>query len=103
MDNQRAIARMLQARREEELLNRHVRVVNMLRGNQCDEVIRYAKSEIERWRQQQLCSQDYIDTWDRLLNDPIQAAAILEERSTLGVRLRQNTPFAAYLGQLSGG
>jgi hypothetical protein len=69
----------------------------MVRGDRCNEVVEYAQTQVQKWRNQQLCSQDYIEAWEQLLADPLHAAAILEKRSPLGRRLRQNTPFAAYL------
>ena len=97
MNDPRVQARIQQANREEERLKRHLPVAAILRGVQRDEVVRYAKSEVQRWRQQSLCSQDYVDSWEQLLSEPLRAAAVLEERSPFARRLRQNTPFAAYL------
>jgi hypothetical protein len=69
----------------------------MLRGDRCNEVVEYARTQVQKWRDHRLCSHDYIEAWGQLLDDPLRAAAVLEERSPLGRRLRQNTPFAAYL------
>jgi hypothetical protein len=69
----------------------------MLRGDRCNEVVESARTQVQEWRGQQLCSHDYFEAWEQLLDDPLRAVAALEERSSLGRHLRQNTPFAAYL------
>lgn len=73
----------------------------MLRSDRRDEVVEYAREQVQKWRNHRLCSQDYIEAWEQLLDDPLRAAAVLEEHSPLGQRLRQNTPFAAFLRRLT--
>ena len=97
MDDPRLLARLQQGNRDEECRQEHLRVAAMLRGAQREDVVRYAKSEVQRWRSQSLCSKDYVDSWEKLLDEPLRAASLLEEQSPLARRLRQNTPFAAYL------
>lgn len=93
----------LKARQEQEAHERqrklaHVRVAALL-SNEADasSVVAYAKQQIGKWRRQSLCSADYIDAWSELLRQPKQAAQVLLEDSPRAMRLRQNSPFAAYL------
>lgn len=65
-----------------------------------NEVIISARQCIEMWREKSLCSHDYIEAWDSLLNHPDQAAAILEARSSYADQLRQNSPFASVVRRL---
>ena len=98
MDNDsHQLARLHQAKVEESRFACHQPVAAMLRGDRCNEVVEYAHTQVQKWRDHRLCSHDYIEAWEQLLADPLRAAAVLEERSPLGQRLRQNTPFAAYL------
>jgi hypothetical protein len=90
----RQFARRHQAKREETRFAWHQPVAAMLRGDRRNEVVEYARTQVQKWRNYQLCSYDYIKAWEQLLDDPLRAAAILEERSPLAQRLRQNTPFA---------
>jgi hypothetical protein len=82
----------------ERRLVKHRPVATALRGGSAagaDEVLELAHAQIRLWEQQNLCSQDYIDAWKELLQHPIQAAWILEERSSRAAALRQNSPFVA--------
>lgn len=102
MDNDLLIARAQarQAQNQREALRRqaHAKVAALLRGKRTGPVvIRYALKQVAKWRDQRLCSQDYISDWSALLRNPKQAAALLLEDSPKAMRLRQNTPFAAYL------
>jgi hypothetical protein len=74
----------------------------MLRGDRCNEVVEFARTQVKKWRDNRLCSHDYIEAWEQLLDDPLSAAAVLEKSSPLGQRLRQKTPFAAYLSDARG-
>lgn len=103
MDNDpRQLARLQQAKIEESRFAEHQPVAAMLRGDRCNEVVEYARMQVQKWRDHRLCSHDYIEAWEQLLDDPLGAAAVLEERSPLGQRLRQNTPFAAYVRDARG-
>jgi len=82
----------------ERRLVKHRPVVIALRGGPAagaNEVLALAHAQITLWEQQNLCSQDYIDAWKELLQDPLHAAQILEERSSRAAALRQNSPFVA--------
>lgn len=82
----------------ERRLVKHRPVATALRGGVAagaDEVLALAHAQITLWEQQNLCSQDYIDAWKELLQHPLHAAQILEERSSRAAALRQNSPFVA--------
>jgi len=82
----------------ERRLVKHRPVAIALRGGPAagaNEVLALAHAQIMLWEQQNLCSQDYLDAWKELLQDPLQAAQILEERSSRAAALRQNSPFVA--------
>lgn len=87
----------------ERRLVKHRPVATALRGGAAagaDEVLMLAHAQITLWEQQHLCSQDYIDAWKELLQNPIHAAQILEERSSRAAALRQNSPFVASVRKL---
>ena len=58
-------------------------------------VVAEAKMYVKMWRDRGLCSRDYIDAWDDLLDHPQKAADMLEEQSPFAVQLRQNSPFVS--------
>lgn len=102
MDNDllkaRAQARQAQNQREALRKQAHAKVAVLLRGKRTGPVVvRYALKQVAKWRNKHLCSQDYINDWSDLLRHPKQAADLLLEDSPKAKRLRQNTPFAAYL------
>ncbi|WP_434717188.1 hypothetical protein P5X00_40045 (plasmid) [Paraburkholderia sp. A2RO-4L] len=56
-----------------------------------------ALEQVEKWEGGRLYSRDYIDAWCAMLSGPPEAIAdLLEARTQLTLRLRQNTPFAYY-------
>ena len=70
----------------------------MLRdANASKDVISKAKDQVAKWRINQLCSADYIQEWEMLLENPIKTAEILEDMAPTSIRLRQNSPFSSYL------
>ncbi|MHB0989809.1 MAG: hypothetical protein ACYC3O_07220 [Burkholderiales bacterium] len=79
---------------------KHVAVARALRDPAlAPMVVKSAMVQVRLWQEKQLCSQDYIDAWLALLNDPVKAAAILEEHSPYAVQMRQNAPFVSYIRQ----
>ncbi len=58
-------------------------------------LVRRARAEVARWRRERLCSPDYADRWEALLDRPVEDLAramgsdLLEE----GTALRQNSPW----------
>ncbi|MBA3695544.1 MAG: hypothetical protein H0W85_01955 [Methylotenera sp.] len=96
--NQRHQARLAQSNIELHRLEAHAVVANMLRdANASKDLINKAKAQIAKWRDNQLCSYDFIQEWEVLLENPIKAAEILEDMTPASIRLRQNSPFAVYL------
>lgn len=95
------LVRMNQQEINEKRRLRHLPVALALRDLvRANEVIISARQCIEMWREKGLCSHDYIEAWDNLLNHPDQAAAILEARSSYADQLRQNSPFASVVRRL---
>jgi hypothetical protein len=99
MDDQRHL--QARARQEQQALNARRRVklravaIALRDPDQAPIVIAEARECVNLWREQQLCSRDYIDTWDNLLNDPAAATDVLDEQSPWADQLRQNSPFVA--------
>ncbi len=58
-------------------------------------LIQRARAEVARWRLNRLCSSDYADRWDDLLNLPVGglAQAMGSELMDWGTALRQNSPW----------
>ena len=56
-----------------------------------------AQSEVRRWADQNLCSQDYIDRWTEWLELPVAELAerMCADADGWGNAMRQNSPFAA--------
>jgi hypothetical protein len=82
----------------ERRLAKHAPVAQALRAASApvvNEIISLANLQVERWEKNSLCSRDYISAWRELLKRPRDAASILEERSSRGAALRQNSPFVA--------
>lgn len=96
--NARLKARQEQQVREHQRKLAHAKVAALL-SSEADAaaVVASAKQQVSKWRRQSLCSADYIEAWSELLRQPKQAAQVLLEDSPRGMRLRQNSPFAAYL------
>lgn len=90
-----------QARKQQEEINaRRLEklrpVVLALRDpQQAPGVVAQARLYVNLWREKGLCSRDYIDAWDKLLDHPQKAADVLEELSPFAAQLRQNAPFVA--------
>ena len=62
-------------------------------------LIQRARAEVARWRCNRLCSADYADRWDDLLNLPVGdlAKAMSSEAMGWGTALRQNSPWHVVL------
>ncbi|WP_158898423.1 hypothetical protein [Burkholderia sp. L27(2015)] len=97
--HQRQLARAQQREREEQRHLAHAGVAALLRdATRAPAVIAYALEQVAKWERGRLCSRDYIEQWHALLaGSPEAIADLLEARSPLAERLRQNTPFASYL------
>lgn len=82
---------------DEQRLQKHLPVARALRDpSQAPTVVAEARQQVSLWRNKNLCSLDYIEAWENLLDAPVQAAAVLEDAfSSSAVQLRQNSPFVA--------
>jgi hypothetical protein len=104
MNPDRQFAQM-QARQDQAAINerrriKHLPVAQALRNpNLAPGIITAARRQIELWRSQHLCSQDYITAWEALLAEPLLAAKLLEEHSLYAIQMRQNSPFVATIRQ----
>ncbi|MFM0399681.1 hypothetical protein PQR37_34410 [Paraburkholderia nemoris] len=94
------IARQQQAERENRRLAAHASVAALLRaGSGVEAVVGAARDQIKKWQSGALCSRDYIEDWENVISQgPNRIAEVLEEQSAFGMRMRQNTPFAHYIG-----
>lgn len=98
--NARLAARQAQQHHEHQRKLAHGRVAALLQDpSTASKVIANANDQVAKWQFLSLCSRDYIEDWQKLLRDPLAAAELLLEDSPRAVRLRQNTPFAAYLSE----
>lgn len=91
------LARQDKQKIDEQRLKKHLPVARALRDpTQAPLIVAEARQQVALWRNKSLCSVDYIEAWERLLNVPVQAAEVLEDAfSSSAVQLRQNSPFVA--------
>lgn len=94
----RAMARLQQASVEQSRLIRHQRIALDLAISSHDarnQLIEQAKSMVNRWKNERLCSKDYIDRWESILNLPPKkmAETIVSDMEGWGPALRQNSPW----------
>ena len=63
------------------------------------ELVARARAEVGRWRRDRLCSPDYADRWEELLDLPVGDLALAMGSETLdwGTALRQNSPWHVVL------
>lgn len=99
---ERRTARATQALVEKDRLIKHQKIaLNLLLmpEKQCQAAIHRARQEVSRWRENRLCSADYIDRWNAILQLPM--AAMVEQMTTeqhaWGTALRQNSPWHVVL------
>lgn len=91
-------ARLSQMNIEDKRISAHSVVVMMLRDKYSrKDAINSARQQIAKWKINQLCSPDYIQEWEILLRSPLKTANILESMDPISIRLRQNSPFSAFL------
>lgn len=92
------LARAKQALVERDRLIRHHRIaLELLTLPVADSRRRVhdAKAQVRRWRDERLCSQDYIERWERILSLPLRqlARALTDDHEGWGTALRQNSPW----------
>ena len=95
---QRKLARLNQALVERDRLIRHQKIaIDLLTLPRPDSLrlVKRARSMVERWRAEGLCSADYIQRWSDILRLPVKsmAAAIVSDLDGWGNALRQNSPW----------
>lgn len=94
----RRLARLNQTVIEKDRLIRHQRIaldLTILPTQARNKMIGSALAVVERWRQEQLCSRDYIDRWFAILRLPPKemASAMVSDADGWGTALRQNSPW----------
>jgi len=101
-DDQRRSARQLaranQAMVEKDRLNRHHRIaldLVTMPATQRDQLIKNARAVVDRWKNERLCSADYIQKWEEILKlDPVaMATTMVSDADGWGPSLRQNSPW----------
>ena len=95
----RELDRLNQRLTEQNRLVRHLRIALDLvtrPARERDALIAGARSVVERWRREQLCSRDYIDRWSEILALPVREMALrmTSDCDGWGAALRQNSPWA---------
>lgn len=97
---ERRAARVNQALRERDRLIKHQRIaidLLTLPAMKRNALIQGARAVISHWRDERLCSQDYIEKWQSLLELPLgeMAKAMTSDAEGWGPALRQNSPWSA--------
>lgn len=95
---ERRAARAAQALVEKDRLIKHQRLaidLMLMRRPQREALIARARAEVERWRRDCLCSEDYIARWETLLGLPVEelVRAMASDSPEWGAALRQNSPW----------
>ena len=95
---ERQVARANQELVEFERLQRHAELAVQLLCLDSDQqmaLINKAKARVQRWRANDLCSEDYISRWEAMLAKPVAILAkeMVSDCDGWGRALRQNTPF----------
>lgn len=94
----RQLARERHAILEKDRLIRHQRIaldLTTLAPDRRDRLIKDARAVVSRWRAERLCSIDYIQRWEHILEMAPEemALAIVSEADEWGPALRQNSPW----------
>jgi hypothetical protein len=95
---ERRLARQQQAGVEKDRLLRHHRIaldLLTLPPAEREGLIQQARDTVDRWRQEQLSSRDYVDRWAALLALPLHQLAreMVSDADGWGTALRQNSPW----------
>lgn len=91
-------ARLQQTLVEKDRLIRHQRIaLDLVTATPKERaaMIAQALKVVERWRQERLCSEDYIDRWSAILHQPVRQMALtmISDAEGWGTALRQNSPW----------
>jgi hypothetical protein len=100
---ERKLARLSQTLVERDRLIRHQNLALQLLtlpAHECTQLLAQAQAMVTRWREERLCSADYIDRWSHLLALPLPVLAqtMVADMDGWGTALRQNSP---WVGQLA--
>lgn len=95
---ERRAARAGQALVEKDRLIKHQRLaidLVLMPASRREALIDQARAEVQRWRRERLCSEDYIARWEALLALPVEelARAMASDSLEWGTALRQNSPW----------
>ena len=95
---ERRAARAAQRLVEKDRLIKHQRLaidLLVMPKDRREALIEAARSEVARWRRERLCSADYADRWDDMLQLLLKelAQAMASESLEWGTALRQNSPW----------
>lgn len=95
---ERQLARLSQTLIERDRLIRHQRIALQLLTLPAQEgqpLLDQAQATVARWRDEKLCSADYIERWEHLLSLPLteMAQAMVSDMEGWGTALRQNSPW----------
>lgn len=96
---QRRLARAERDLQEKQRLIDHQRLaIRLLTAapEQAQEWVEAARVEVRRWRELGLCSVDFADRWDAMLQQPIAALAqaMGSDNEAWGAALRRNSPWS---------
>lgn len=94
----RQLARANQSMIEKDRLNRHHRIafdLVTMPAAERDQLIKNARATVDRWRNERLCSADYIQKWEQILKlKPVEMAKVMvSDADGWGPSLRQNSPW----------
>lgn len=99
---ERRAARLAQSIVEKDRLIKHQKLaidLLLMSSAKREEFIGRARAELARWRRDRLCSPDYADRWESLLDQPVEELALAMGSDALdwGTALRQNSPWHVVL------
>lgn len=94
----RLVARMRQAAVEKDRLIRHHRIaldLALFPADRARALVQQARGMVEKWRDGHLCSSDYIERWEQVLNlaPKKMAEVIVSDMDGWGTAMRQNSPW----------
>lgn len=94
---QRKMARLHQTVVEKDRLIRHQSIALQLLclpKREALQIVERARSVVQRWSQEDLCSVDYISRWKEILQKPLGeiSRSIVSDNDGWGTALRQNSP-----------
>jgi hypothetical protein len=95
---QRRLVRQKVEEQDADLMRLHELAAEALEKNEAQEVRACALLQVDKWERGELCSDNYIFAWRRILNLPCTALrkAMLHDDAE-GIALRRNTPFGFLL------